>query len=69
MEKPKKTVAISEGLYKNLNQLADDSGFENLEEFIDFILEEVVRNQDEKELTNLEKEEIDKGLKELGYKP
>jgi len=68
MEKPKKTVAISEGLYKNLNQLADDSGFENLEEFIDFILEEVVRNQDEKELTNLEKEEIDKGLKELGYK-
>ena len=57
-------------MFKCLNQLANNSGFENTEEFVEFVLEEVVNNEQDNnnELTNEEKDEINIGLKELGYK-
>ena len=71
MKKEKKTIEISETLYESLKQSADDSGFESVEEFVDFVLEEVVRRGtgEERELTDDEQKEIDKSLKELGYLP
>jgi len=70
MGKVEKTIAVSAKLYESLKQSADDSGFESIEEFVNFILEEVVNNKNkrERELTEDEKKEIDKGLKEMGYK-
>jgi len=70
MKSNKKTITISDELYDNLKQLGDNSGFEDSGEFINFILQEVVNNQtaQERELSDIEKEEVDKGLKELGYK-
>ena len=70
MQQEKVDIQISETLYKSLTQYADDSGFENVEEFVNFVLDEVIRRRSgkEKELTDYEKKEIDEGLKELGYK-
>ena len=70
MKSNNKTITISDELYDSLKQLGDNSGFENLEEFINFILEEIISNQagQERELSDIEKQEVDKGLKELGYK-
>jgi len=70
MGKNYKTIAIPKKLFKCLNQLANNSGFENTEEFVEFVLEEVVNNEQDNnnELTNEEKDEINIGLKELGYK-
>ena len=70
MQKEKKTIEISETLYESLKQSSDDSGFESIEEFVNFVLDEVIRRGSGKEkgLTDDEKKEIDEGLKELGYK-
>jgi hypothetical protein len=69
MQKEKKTIEISETLYESLNQSSDDSGFESIEEFVNFVLEEVIRRgvREESKLTNDEQKEIDKSLKALGY--
>jgi len=69
MQKEKKTIEISETLYESLKQSSDDSGFESIEEFVNFVLEEVIRRgvREERKLTNDEQKEIDKSLKALGY--
>ncbi len=69
MQKEKKTIEISEILYESLKQSSDDSGFESIEEFVNFVLEEVIRRgvREERKLTNDEQKEIDKSLKALGY--
>ena len=49
------TTKIPNKLYKNLNQLAFDSGFKNVHGFVNFVLEEVVKcayGGKEEELTN-----------------
>jgi hypothetical protein len=70
MEEEMETIQISKVLYKNLVELADNSGFENIDEFVIFVLDEIVRreNHKNKKLSENEKIEIDKNLKELGYK-
>ena len=69
MQKEKKTIEISETLYESLKQSSDDSGFESIEEFVNFVLEEVIRRgvREERKLTNDEQKEIDISLKALGY--
>jgi hypothetical protein len=69
MQKEKKTIEISETLYESLKQSSNDSGFESIEEFVNFVLEEVIRRgvREERKLTNDEQKEIDKSLKALGY--
>ena len=69
MQKEKKTIEISETLYESLKQSSDDAGFESIEEFVNFVLEEVIRRgvREESKLTNDEQKEIDKSLKALGY--
>ena len=70
MEEEMETIQISKVLYKNLVELADNSGFVNIDEFVIFVLDEIVRreNHKNKKLSENEKIEIDKNLKELGYK-
>ena len=70
MQKEKVDIQVSATLYKSLSQYAEDSGFENVEEFVNFVLDEVIRRGSGKEkgLTDDEKKEIDENLKELGYK-
>ena len=69
VKKEKKMFMVSGELYESLKQSADASGFENTEEFVNFVLEEVVNSKNEREggLTENERKEIDKGLKEMGY--
>ena len=71
MSQKKETIEISGTLFASLKQSVDDSGFESVEEFVDFVLEEVIRRGtgEERELTDDEQKEIDKSLKELGYLP
>jgi len=65
-----KTITIPDKLYGRLKQLADNSGFEGVEEFVSFVFEEMVINEDkgDNKMTEDEKREIDKGLEDLGYK-
>ena len=69
MQKEKKIIEISETLYESLKQSSDDSGFESIDEFVNFVLEQVIRKgvREERKLTNEEQKEVDKSLKALGY--
>ena len=69
MQKEKKAIEISETLYESLKQSSDDSGFESIDEFVNFVLEQVIRKgvREERKLTNEEQKEVDKSLKALGY--
>jgi len=69
MQLERKTIKISESLYKSLKQFANDSGFESIDEFVNFVLEEVLRRgvREEKKMTDDEQKAVDKNLKELGY--
>ena len=70
MNDKKVNIEISIDSYTDLKTIADGSGFENVDEFVQFILGEVINNtkRKEKQITDKEKTEIDKGLTELGYK-
>ena len=69
MKKEKKTIEISVTLYESLKESSDDSGFESIDEFVNFVLEEVIRRgvREERKLSNSEQKEIDESLKALGY--
>lgn len=69
MEKTKQ-IEISEQLYIRLDKVAKDQGFKNVHEYVNFILEELsqIEETPSKKLSNDEKEEIQEGLKKLGYK-
>jgi len=69
MQQKHKTIKLSETLFNNLKQYANDSGFENIDEFANFVLEEVIRrgSRGEKKLTDDEEKEVSKNLEELGY--
>jgi len=70
MTKDKKILSISDELYERLRHSADDSGFESTEEFVNFVLEELVsKDEGGRELTDDERQKIDINLQEMGYKP
>jgi len=69
MQGENRTIKISETLYKSIKIYAENSGFDSVEEFVDFVLDEVVKREamKEKKLTVDEQKAVDKNLKELGY--
>lgn len=69
MEKGKKEIIISEELYERLEKMAKNLGFEDIHEYVTFVLEEMVKNEGEgeRELSEEEKKQVKDGLKKLGY--
>jgi len=63
-------IKLPEKLYIRLEKMATNQGFQDINEYLNFILEEIINLEDSetKELTDKEKEEINEGLKKLGYK-
>ena len=64
-----KIINISEQLYNRLKTTSEDFGFESVDEYVNFVLEEIIKNEEANEgkPTKEEKEEISKGLRKLGY--
>ena len=68
-EKGKKPVYLSTALYKQIAERAKTTGFNSADEYVIFVLEEVLKDdEDEAQAVSKEdKEEERKRLKELGY--
>ena len=63
-------VKISKELYEKAKKFVEESGgeFKNVEEFIEFVLKEVLEEEGEQSVyTPEEEEEIKKRLRALGY--
>lgn len=69
MKKEKVTIKIPKPLYDRLKQIIEDSGFSSVNEFIVYVLRDLVsRGIDEKqELSKEETDSIKTRLKNLGY--
>jgi len=58
-------IEISDKLYKALEKNAKESGFKNVNEYLEFILKELVA--DEEEISQEDEEKMKERLKQLGY--
>jgi len=72
MGKDRIAVYVSKDLYDEVKRRVDGSGgeFKSVENYVDFVLREVVKEEEEEEkqsYTKEEEEEIKKRLKSLGY--
>ena len=70
MTKSKVAVPISKELYERVKKRVEESGgaFKSVEEYIEFVLEELLREEEEETpFTPEEEEEIKRRLKALGY--
>lgn len=72
MSEDKVAVYVSKGLYDLVKRSVEESGgeFENVEDYVEFVLKEVVKEGDEQEnqaYTKEDEEKIKRRLKSLGY--
>lgn len=67
-EEKNKAVFLSADLYSRIEQRVRDTGFDSVEEYVTFVLEEVLKEEDEETVfSKEEEEEVKKRLKDLGY--
>jgi len=70
MSEDKVAVYVSKGLYDLVKRRVEESGgeFKSVEDYVEFVLREVVKEEnEEKTYTKEEEEEIKRRLKSLGY--
>jgi len=70
MKGEKKAVFLPAELFIQIDKRAKSTGFSSVDEYITFIIEEVLREENEEEKVSFskeEEEEIKKRLKGLGY--
>ena len=65
----KKAVFLSVDLYKKIEERVKVTEFNSVEEYVTFVLEEVLKDEGEEEKTfsKEEEEEVKKRLRALGY--
>ena len=69
-EQGKKAVYLTEELYNQIDERAKVTGFGSVEEYITFVMEEVLKDEEEENSVTFskeEEEEVKKRLKALGY--
>ncbi len=71
MSEEKKNVPIPTELYDAIANRVKETEFSSVEEYVTFVLEEVIKDEDEDEeetpFTPEDEEEVKKRLKALGY--
>ena len=67
-EKEKKAVFLPGELYGKIEERVKAANFGSVDEYVEFVLEEVVREEgEERALSEEEEKEVKKRLKALGY--
>lgn len=68
-EEGKKAVMLSAELYNKIEGRVEDTGFGSVDEYVVFVLEEVLQEEglEESAFSAEEEEEVKKRLKALGY--
>ena len=68
-EEEKVNVPIPKSLYKKIEEEIKDSDFESVEEYVTFVLREVLSEEEEEEevFSKEEEEQVKERLRSLGY--
>jgi len=69
VKEEKKAVLLPAELYNRIEERAKATGFGSVEEYVSFVLEEVLKEDEEEErgFSPEEEEEVKKRLRALGY--
>ncbi len=69
MTQEKKSVLLPAELYQKIEERVKDAGFGSVDEYVIFVLEEVLKDDEEGEqaMSKEDEEEVKKRLKALGY--
>jgi len=63
----KKAVFLPDDLYEKIVERVNNTEFNSVDEYVIFVLEEVLKDEDEPALSEEDEEEVKKRLKALGY--
>lgn len=67
-EEKNKAVFLPADLYRRIEERVGTTGFGSVEEYITFVLEEVLKEEDDEAVfSEEEEEEVKKRLRDLGY--
>ena len=68
MKEEKKTVSLPAEVYTKIEQRVAGTEFQSVDEYVNFVLEEVLREEEpETTFSKEDEEEVKKRLKALGY--
>ncbi len=62
-----KAVSLSSELYSRIEKRAKSSGFNSIDDYVVFILEEVIREEGEAVISQEDEAEVKRRLRALGY--
>ena len=63
----KKAVFLPDDLYEKIGERVNNTEFNSVDEYVIFVLEEVLKDEEEQSLSEEDEEEVKKRLKALGY--
>lgn len=63
----KKAVLLPDDLYRKIGERVNVTEFNSVDEYVIFVMEEVIKNEEEQALSKEDEEEIKKKLKAFGY--
>jgi Arc/MetJ-type ribon-helix-helix transcriptional regulator len=66
-EQDSKAVSISAELYGRIEERVTATGFGSVDEYVTFVLEEILKDEGEPAFSKEDEEEVKKRLKALGY--
>jgi len=61
------TLNFTQGTFESLKIHSKQTGFETIEEYLMFLIEEILKEESENNLTQEDEEEIKQKLRSLGY--
>ena len=64
---PKKAVFLPDDLYHKIGERVNATEFNSVDEYVIFVMEEVLKDEEEQALSKEDEEEVKKRLKALGY--
>ena len=66
-EQKSKAVSLPAELYSRIEERAKSTGFNSIDDYIVFILEEVIKDEGEVAISKEDEEEVKRRLRALGY--
>lgn len=63
----KKAVLLPDDLYRKIGERVNVTEFNSVDEYVIFVMEEVLKDEEEQALSKEDEEEIKKKLKAFGY--
>jgi Arc/MetJ-type ribon-helix-helix transcriptional regulator len=67
MKEERKAVSLPAELYRKIEERIGTTEFSSVDEYVMFVLEEVLKEEEEPAFSGREEEEVKKRLKALGY--